>query len=214
MKINKAKNSKGFTLVELLAVIVILAVLIMFAMPAVTELMQKAGRASFVTEAQEFAQYLDTAYTMSMMSGSWPENNADKSKITEQFTVDGGNYTYFCNSVKQMVVDQYIKKDISNYSGTIEMFIPASTSSEYKTIYVVTMTNKSYIINGVTSYALGNNSYKSTDNAVGAIYAGTDLTKTQSNGACAINKQGAENNLTKYKEGLEANDWKKASRNQ
>ena len=42
----KSFNKKGFTLVELLAVIIILAIIILFAMPAVINVMEQSQAAS------------------------------------------------------------------------------------------------------------------------------------------------------------------------
>ena len=44
-------NKKGFTLVELLAVIVILSMLIMLAIPAITRQMELARKKSFIEDA-------------------------------------------------------------------------------------------------------------------------------------------------------------------
>ena len=183
MKIKEKRNNSGFTLVELLAVIVILAVLIMFAMPAVTDLMEKANTGTFVTEAQEFAKYIDTAYTMSMMNGSFsPEDDRAKIDTPVEVTVDGTNkakYTYFCYSVKQMVKEQYITKDVGNYSGIIEVFMPYDLSkNSYKTMYGVSMSNGTLVIDYVTTYALGNKSYIS-DNKTGGVYSKSAATATK-----------------------------------
>lgn len=48
------KNKKGFTLVELLAVIVILAILLAIAVPAVTKYITKSRKDSMIATAQEF----------------------------------------------------------------------------------------------------------------------------------------------------------------
>ena len=57
------KNKKGFTLMELLAVIVILSVLILLAMPAVLRLMENAKKNAFKTEGQSLYKICQTAYT-------------------------------------------------------------------------------------------------------------------------------------------------------
>ena len=46
------KNRKGFTLVELLAVIVIMAILLMVAIPAVNNILQDVRKRTFVNEAK------------------------------------------------------------------------------------------------------------------------------------------------------------------
>ena len=54
-------NKKGFTLVELLAVIVILAVLILLALPAVLRTMERARDRAFITEANTIIRAAETA---------------------------------------------------------------------------------------------------------------------------------------------------------
>ena len=63
-------NKKGFTLVELLAVIVILAVLALVAMPNVTRLMNDSRKNAFITEVENFVTYAQTSYTNSQISGA------------------------------------------------------------------------------------------------------------------------------------------------
>ena len=61
----KKFDSKGFTLVELLAVIAILAILVIVAMPNVLGMFNQAKANSFVTEVQK---YMDTAKTSFMQN--------------------------------------------------------------------------------------------------------------------------------------------------
>ena len=58
----KSKNKKGFTLVELLAVIVILAVVILIAVTAVVPRMNKARENAFVDEALVYIRAGKEAY--------------------------------------------------------------------------------------------------------------------------------------------------------
>lgn len=64
------KNQKGFTLVELLAVIVILAVIILIAVNAVLPQMRKARKNSFIDEAINFAKAAETAYVSDQINGA------------------------------------------------------------------------------------------------------------------------------------------------
>ena len=66
----KLMNKKGFTLVELLAVIVILAVIILVAMNAVIPQMENARKSSFETEIQTFAKAAETYFTKAAMTDS------------------------------------------------------------------------------------------------------------------------------------------------
>ena len=51
----RKNKKKGFTLVELLAVIVILAILLAIAVPAVTKYITKSRKDGMIATAQEFA---------------------------------------------------------------------------------------------------------------------------------------------------------------
>ena len=94
----KLMNKKGFTLVELLAVIVILAVIILVAMNAVIPQMEKARKSSFETEIQTFAKAAETYFTSAAMS--------DSSALT-----DGS-----CVSVKYLR-ENYVNKADNKYIG-------------------------------------------------------------------------------------------------
>ena len=48
------KNNKGFTLVELLAVIVIMGILMMIAIPSITKTIEKSRKDSFVDIAKSY----------------------------------------------------------------------------------------------------------------------------------------------------------------
>ena len=64
----KLMNKKGFTLVELLAVIVILAVIILVAMNAVIPQMENARKNSFKTEVETFAKAAETFFANMALS--------------------------------------------------------------------------------------------------------------------------------------------------
>ena len=63
------KNQKGFTLVELLAVIVILAVVILIAVTAVIPRMNDAKKGAFADEAMAYIRGAQEAYVESQMDG-------------------------------------------------------------------------------------------------------------------------------------------------
>lgn len=64
----KLMNKKGFTLVELLAVIVILAVIILVAMNAVIPQMENARKNAFKTEVETFAKAAETYFANQALS--------------------------------------------------------------------------------------------------------------------------------------------------
>ena len=94
------KNQKGFTLVELLAVIVILAVIILIAVNAVLPQMRKARRNSFVDEAINFAKAAETAYVSDSLQGA-------------------GKTCYNISELK----GQYVSKNDADYSGKVVLTI-------------------------------------------------------------------------------------------
>ena len=173
---NKSINKKGFTLVELLAVIVILAVLALVAMPNITRLMENARKNSFTTEAEEFAKYAQTAYTNVQLAGSLT-NSAKISKIKVPSTTKG-DFEYFCISYEKLKTDQYVNKsNDAAYGGIIELFIPASTNSTVtSTITNIYMTNGSYAINGISLSNLASGNYtEGSGNTLGQYNSGIKL---------------------------------------
>lgn len=173
---NNNINKKGFTLVELLAVIVILAVLALVAMPNVTRLMENARKNSFTTEAEEFAKYAQTAYTNVQLAGSL-RNSEKISKIKVPGTTKG-DFEYFCISYEKLKTDQYVNKsNDAAYGGIIELFIPTSTNSTVtSTITNIYMTNGSYAINGISLSNLASGDYtEGSGNTLGQYNSGIKL---------------------------------------
>ena len=92
-------NKKGFTLVELLAVIVILAVVILIAVTAVLPRMEKARKNSFVDEALAYIKAAQEANVASQMNG-------------------GAGTT--CFSIENDLNGAYIEKKGDTYTGVVE----------------------------------------------------------------------------------------------
>ena len=93
------KNKKGFTLVELLAVIVVLAIIILIAMPAVMSAMDKARRNALVTEANEITKIAQTAFADKQMSAS--------------------GLTDACFDINWLITEGYMDKKKDGYSGYV-----------------------------------------------------------------------------------------------
>lgn len=119
----KKNNKKGFTLVELLAVIVILAVVVLIAMTAVVPQMNKARVESFITEANKFVQGATNYYTDSQLSGTGMASN-------------GG-----CVLIQTLIDNGYIdKKDENNaYQGYVTVDATTSPVS-----YTISISNGSF----------------------------------------------------------------------
>lgn len=149
-------NKKGFTLVELLAVIVILAVLALVAMPNVTRLMNDSRKNAFITEVENFVTYAQTSYTNSQISGTVPKG-PDESLITGQKFNDV-SYDYYCVSYAKLVSGGFIQKSNGdNYKGIFEIYMPTDGTSTKTIIY---MSNGNYQINGLSINKLANKSYE------------------------------------------------------
>ena len=79
-------NKKGFTLVELLAVIAILAILVMIALPNVLKMFRTAKQNTFVTEVQNLVRSAEDKYLTSSMLN---ENNTCFDSKTNKLDMTG-----------------------------------------------------------------------------------------------------------------------------
>ena len=143
-------NKKGFTLIELLAVIVILAVLILVALPAVTNLMQRARKSAFRSETLSMAREgIQLAYSANMVSGVATNVTAavaQASASNKVFKISGGEY--MCMTFKNLIEKGYIDKNDANnnYGGYVQIFVPSTIDSSNKVQMYIKMTNGTYYI--------------------------------------------------------------------
>lgn len=128
----KKLTKKGFTLVELLAVIVVLAVIMLLAVNAVIPQMNKARKNAFVTEANAFIDAAGTYYQNAMLTGE------------TGITAAGG-----CVDVAKLI-GEYIEKDGDDYKGRVNIAIDANN----KATYTIWLSNGQYQITGKTSAEL------------------------------------------------------------
>lgn len=128
----KKNNKKGFTLVELLAVIVILAVVVLIAMTAVVPQMNKARVEAFVTEANKYIQAATNYYTDSQLSGT------------------GMASTGGCVSIETLN-SGYIDKKDSNYKGYVYITVATDASGKTTSTYTIALDNKNYNIGPIDS---------------------------------------------------------------
>lgn len=132
----KKLNKNGFTLVELLAVIVVLAVIMLLAVNAVLPQMNKARKNAFITEAQTFIDAAGTYYQSAMLTGD------------ENFTSAGG-----CVNVSDLIGPYVEKENKADYSGYVTITIdPSSNEASYK----IQLANKQFFLGneGGTAVAL------------------------------------------------------------
>ena len=126
------KYKRGFTLVELLAVIVILAVLVLMAAPRVLTMMEEARSNSFKTEAGSIIDGAKLAYAQDALDGGMSDGCF---KI-----VKGPGDT-------AKTVADYMDKNWAGYYGYVKI---DTTGSAHK----IWVTNGSYFINGGTAGSL------------------------------------------------------------
>ena len=115
------KNKKGFTLVELLAVIVILAVIILIAVNAVLPQMNRARKNSFADEAMNYLKAAETAY----VEGALDPSNQTGSTVT--YKVEGD------------LNQKYVSK--SGYKGQVILTIDNSGNVSSKKIWITDCKN-------------------------------------------------------------------------
>jgi len=115
------KNKKGFTLVELLAVIVILAVVILVAINAVLPQMAKARKNSFADEVINYGKAAETAYVSSDME--------DVLKEGEDINVG------ICFELKDLH-GEYVTKNDDNYKGIVVLKKTDDPEKQGKNLYM------------------------------------------------------------------------------
>ena len=112
------KKEKGFTLVELLAVIVILAVLVLLAVPSVIKMLDNTKKNAFAVEAENIIKAGKNAYASEMLDGTF-ENG--------------------CYSLEKL--SQYTDKNFDGYTGSV--YIDSENNNDK-----VWLGNGDYIIAG------------------------------------------------------------------
>lgn len=131
-------NNKGFTLVELLAVIVILAVIILIAVNAIIPQMNKARKNSVYDEALTVAKAAETYYVAENVDGS-----GISTKIKSTASTSAGAMCVTVDTLK----GGYIKKNSSDFTGVVVLTESASGDDATATVY---LTNGKYYVNGKT----------------------------------------------------------------
>lgn len=139
MKKLNLKNKKGFTLVELLAVIVVLAIIILIAMPSVMSAMDKARKNSLVTEASEIVKIAQTAYADDMMNAKVPAN------------ANG-----YCYSLKYLIDKGYMDKNLGGTGEAATEFGSVLLKVDENSVatYDIWLTNKIYSIKAASSKSI------------------------------------------------------------
>jgi prepilin-type N-terminal cleavage/methylation domain-containing protein len=132
-------NKKGFTLVELLAVIVILAVIILIAITAVLPQMDKARRNSFADEVLSYAKAAESKLVTDSTVST--EGGADAGY--------GKCYDIASEDETKALTGEYISKKDANYKGIVIIKKKSSKSSLFEKY--VFLTNNKYHYNSTTA---------------------------------------------------------------
>lgn len=157
------KNKKGFTLVELLAVIVILGVLLMIAVPAVQNVIKKTKNNATQKQAELF---IDAAKKMAIIDEATSDmviyklSDLDSSVDTNRFTgmvvalKENGSYKYYI-----YLNDSVNKKTIGNNNNDIFEFASEDKINEKVTDGGNVFSEQTQIIN------VNNNTYSYSNNS-------------------------------------------------
>ena len=144
---------KGFTLVELLAVIVILAILMVSAGAGVMATMNNSKINTFKNEALAAANAASNMYSDISM-------NSERASAFLK-TDKNGAYQAMCVTLAGLVNNGYLDKDISTYGGVILVEVPFDGSGAK---YMVWMHNSQYGINGIEKNYINKLKFKKENN--------------------------------------------------
>lgn len=165
------KNKKGFTLVELLAVIVILGVLLMIAVPAVQNVIKKTKNNAtqkqaelFIDAAKKMAIIDEATSDMVIYKLSDLDSDVDKNRFTGMVVAlkENGSYKYYI-----YLNDSVNKKTIGNNNGIFEF------ASEDKINEKVTDGVKEFKEGSTQIIKVNNNtySYSNTNNTLNPYHS-------------------------------------------
>lgn len=157
------KNKKGFTLVELLAVIIILGVLLMIAVPAVQNVIKKTKNNAtqkqaelFIDAAKKMAIIDEATSDMLIYKLSDLDSDVDKNRFTGMVVAlkENGSYKYYI-----YLNDSVNKKTIGNNNGIFEF------ASEDKINEKVTDGVKIFEEKSTPIIKVNNNTYSYSNNS-------------------------------------------------
>ena len=110
------KKKNGFTLVELLAVVAIIAILILLAMPNIMKMFNQAKKKSFITEVQQIYKTAQQQYMKDSLSATSTEyayaKSSDNIKCSKELMMTGrGEIRYFIELDRNGKVIRYYATD-------------------------------------------------------------------------------------------------------
>ena len=150
------KNRKGFTLVELMAVIAILAILMVSAGTGVMAVINNSKINSFKNEVMVMVRGAESMYTAVSMDASNYANYVAKSTNKKAVAI--------CITLPGLVSNGYLDKDIKTYGGVILVEVPTSTGQPRTTVWIH---NGKYGINGIEATNIDALRFKKENNILG-----------------------------------------------
>lgn len=142
----KKLNNKGFTLVELLAVIVVLAIIMIIAIPSVLKSMNNAKKGAFKIEAQKVLNTAQQIYESDEMLNSY------------QAASHNTEGTYYCYTLDELGVTTG-----NTYKGFVEIIVDGATN---EASYYLTLSDKSYSVASKEYKEINNDSNSISNTAI------------------------------------------------
>lgn len=130
------KNKKGFTLVELLAVIIILIIIMLITIPAVQKAMEKSKLNVIVKDATTFEKGALEKYT-----------SEKSSELVLENLFHGAIPGKVCYSIDQQLIGKNVEKHGGNYTGSVEVCY--GENCDYST--KIWLTDGEHFIDGVSN---------------------------------------------------------------
>ena len=131
-------NKKGFTLVELLAVIVILAVVMLIGGTTVLPMMQKAQKSSLGTEGVSLKKAAENAFQTELIKGAGASfKSTDKVCFSMQYLCKTGAFDKGCDGLSAG----------DKYAGSV--LVTPATGASAVTDYKMWVTNNTYSFNNL-----------------------------------------------------------------
>ena len=186
-------NRKGFTLVELLAVIVILAILMVSAGAGVMSVMNNSKINSFRNEVLTAIDSANRMYSEVSTLG-------DASLLK---TSSDNAYSGMCVTLSGLVNNGFLEKDLTNYGGVVLIEVPYDGG---KTLYNVWMHNNQYGVDGLEKDFVSKAKFKKDNNTTGTFatsgytYSGDTAVATPSTSTGAGNGIGIVTRIEGIKE--------------
>lgn len=181
-------NKKGFTLVELLAVMTLLLVIIFFGFRNFIKSFEKNRMKTFLSEALIISEGARNKYADDRLN-----------EINVQDAYFGSSETSTCYVFESALKDKYVSKYSYKYSGSVEVCHDLDCDYDTK----IWLTNGEFYLNGViTDHTLKNSviDYKFNDNN----YLTCGVSSNTLNPAYAIDYSGKEETITIIRDGVYA----------